>query len=280
MHGRIYLTILIVMLGTLACSATPPVNPNGPTRNQPLYPVLLTDNQQRRNDAAGALAQLTQEPEAAKTAGALLQPVTATVRSLPDSLRVPVYLPRVGTGAEMNEEETRESLRRFLNQWQKLLGATSAQLSLAQQAANSDGTSVAVFEQRAFPYPLRGGFGKIEVRFANDRRLLSLTSTAIPDADKVQTALSATAPRLKSEDVPTHLSGRKIDYRDASGAQHSFIISSVDQIINQQVVIYPLLSVTGTGTMEFHLAWEVTLNNAPIQTIYYDAFQDVVIATA
>jgi hypothetical protein len=279
MRWRIYLTILVVMFGTLACSATPAVNPNGPARNQPLYPALLADSQQRRNEAAGALSQLIQEPEAANTTRTLLQPVTATVRSLPDSLRAPVYLPRVGTGAEMNEEDTRESLRRFLNQWQKLLGANPAQLSLAHQAANGDGTQVAVFEQRAFPYPLRGGFGKIEVRFANDRRLLSLTSTAIPDADKVQTALSATAPRLKSEDVPTHLSGRKIDYRDAAGAQHSFIISSVDQIINQQVVIYPLLSATRTGTLEFHLAWEVTLNNAPVQTIYYDAIQDEVIAT-
>ena len=160
MPRRIHLTLMALLLGTAACATFQPVNPNGPRRNAPAYPVLLTENQQRRDDAATALAQLTQQRGAGISAAIVLQPVTATVRRLPDNLTA-VYLPHVGTGPDMNEEETRESLRRFLNQSQKLLGANPAQLSLAQQTREADGTNLAVYEQRPFSYSLRGGYGGI-----------------------------------------------------------------------------------------------------------------------
>ena len=44
-----------------------------------------------------------------------LQPVTATIRRLPGDSGGTIYLPKVGSNAEMNEEETREALRRFIN---------------------------------------------------------------------------------------------------------------------------------------------------------------------
>ena len=277
MSGRIHLTLLLLLLGTVACAPVPPVNPNGPRRNEPVYPVVLAESQQRREDGSTALAQLSQQGGAATDPANALQPITATIRNLPDNIKAPLYLPRIGTDPGMNEEETRESLRRFLNQWQKLLGANPAHLSLAQQTRASDGTNVAVYEQRPFSYPLRGPYGRIEIRFANDRRITSLSSTAIPDADKIQTALVASAPRLKSEDVVTHLVGRKVDYLDSSGMQRSFVVGSVKQINFQQIVVYPL---SKTGTLEFHLAWEVNLTEAPVKTIFYDSLQDTVLAAS
>jgi hypothetical protein len=226
-----------------------------------------------------AWAQLAQKA-AANRASPVLHPVTETIQSLPNNLDAPLFLPKVGAGSEMNDEETRESLRRFLNQWQKLLGAVPAQLSLAQQTRDADGTNVAVYEQRPFSYPLRGAYGRIEIRFSNDRRIRGLSSTAIPDADKIQTALNALAPRLKSEDVATHLSGRAVSYTDSGGVAHSYVPGSPDKINVQQVVVYPLLSPTKPGTLEFHLAWEVNLTDAPVKTIYYDALVDQVIATS
>jgi len=279
MARRSHLTLVALVLGTAACAAVPPINPNGPRRNEAAYPVLLTENQQRRDDAATALAQLTQQRGAASSPAIALQPVTATVRNLPDNLS-PFYLPQVGTGPDMNEEETRESLRRFLNQSQKLLGANPAQLSLAQQTKEANGTNLAVYEQRPFSYALRGGYGRIEIRFANDRRITGLSSTAIPEADKIQTALSASIPRLKSEDVTTHLNGRKVDYTDSAGIQRTYIIGSVGQINFQQVVVYPLLSSGKSGSLEIHLAWEVNLTGAPVKTIYYDSLQDEVLAAS
>ena len=76
------------------------------------------------------------------------------------------------------------------------------------------------------------------------------------------------------------LAGRKVTYADSAGIQRSYVIGSVRQINFQQVVIYPLLSATKTGILEFHLAWEVNLTEAPVKTIYYDALQDEVLAAS
>jgi hypothetical protein len=279
MPRQLYLTLLALLLVTAACAAVPPVNPNGPGRNAPVYPVLLPENQQRRDEAITSLAQLTKQSAAETSPATSLQPVTATIRSLPADAK-PLQLPHIGTGKEMNEDETREALRRFLNLWQKLLGAKPAQLSLAQQTREADGINLAVYEQRPFSYLLRGPYGRIEIRFTNDGRITSLSSTAIPDADKIQTSLAATAPRLKPEVVAEKLAGRKVDYTDTSGIKRSFIIGAVGQIDLQQVVIYPVPSATKTDTLEFHFAWEVTLTNAPVKTIYYDSLQDQVLAAS
>lgn len=180
----------------------------------------------------------------------------------------------------MNEEETREALRRFLTAWQRLLGADPAQLSLAQQSRNADGTNTAVYEQRAFNYPLSGPYGRIEISFADDRRIMRLSSTAIPEAARIQTALSSSTPQLKAEDVATRLAGRKVTYTDSAGSQRSYVIGSETKISVQQVVIYPLVSSASAGTLEFHLAWEVNLTGAPVKTIYYDALTDEVLAAS
>ena len=279
MLGRIHLPLVALLLGAAACATTPPVNPGGPRRGEPAYPVLLTDNQQRKEAATAAWAQLAQQQGESNSAP-VLQPVTQTIRNLPENLNTPLYLPRVGTGPEMNEEETRESLRRFLNTWQKLLGANPAQLSLAQQTKDATGANLVVYEQRPFTYPLRGAYGRIEIRFAGDRRISSLSSTAIPDADKIQTALNASVPRLKSEEIATHLGGRAITYTDSGGRQQSYVIGPGTTIEVQQVVIYPIVSSTKTGTLEFHLVWEINLTAGPVKTIYYDALEDQVIAAS
>jgi hypothetical protein len=279
MNWRMHLTLVALMLGTAACAAMQPINPNGPRKNEPPYPIPLTENPQRKEAAMTAWAQLAQKA-GANRASPVLHPVTETIQSLPNNLDAPLFLPKVGAGSEMNEEETRESLRRFLKQWQKLLGADPVQLSLAQQTKDADGTHLAIYEQRPFSYPLHGAYGRIEIRFSGDGRIRSLSSSAIPDADKIQTAVNALAPRIKSEGVTTHLSGRAVSYTDAGGVAHSYVLGSPDKINLQQVVVYPLLSPAKPGTLEFHLAWEVNLTDAPLKTIYYDALLDQVIAAS
>lgn len=280
MPKSIHLTLVVLLLGTAACATVKPISPNGPVRNGPVYPVLLADNQQRTADAAAAWAQLAQQPSPTNSPAIALQPVTGTIRSLPETLNGPLYLPRVGSGPEMSDEETREALRRFLTRWQTLLGANPAQLSLAQQTRNADGTNSAVYEQRAFNYPLRGAYGRIEIGFANDRRITRLSSTAIPEATRIQTALSLSAPQLKAEDVATHLAGRKVTYTDSAGLERTYVIGTASMINVLQVVTYPLISAANASTLEFHLAWEVNLTEAPVKTIYYDALTDEVLTAS
>src|SRR6266699_6500082 len=191
MQARTILLLLAIALSSAACATVQPVNSGRPGRNQQPYPVVLADTSQRTETALASWTQLLNHQGISGKPVVVLQPVTATIQSLPANLSGPLYLPRLGTTAEMNQEETRESLRRFLNEWQKLIGADPAQLSLVQESTNADGTKTAVYEQRPFSYPLRGGYGKVEVRFAPDRRLIGLSSTAIPESQLIQSALSA-----------------------------------------------------------------------------------------
>jgi hypothetical protein len=175
----------------------------------------------------------------------------------------------------MSEEETRESLRRFLREWQKLIGADPQQLTLVQELAHNDGTKTAVYEQKPFSYPLRGDYGRVEVHFAADRRILSLSSTAIPESQRIQTALTAAAPRAKGQELLPKLIGRSFTYSDSAG-QHSYAITAANQPSLQQLVVYPRVISSNPTALEFHLAWEVSLNNAPVKTIYVDALQEEV----
>ena len=96
------------------CATHQLINPGGPRRNQPDYPVVLIQNPQRQEAAANAWDRLSNQPVAANKSLVPLQPVTATIWNLPENLSTPLHLAKVGAGAEMSEEQTRESLRRLL----------------------------------------------------------------------------------------------------------------------------------------------------------------------
>ena len=48
----------------------------------------------------------------------------------------------------MNEEETRESLRRFIRDWQELIGSDPAKLSLIERTDQPDGSKLAFVSHR------------------------------------------------------------------------------------------------------------------------------------
>src|SRR6266550_3842032 len=215
--------LVFLALSFAACAAVQPLSPGAPRRNQPPYPVVLADKTQRTEAASAAWAQLTHQQGISGKPVVSLQPITATIRNLPDYAAGHLYLPKVGTSAQMSEEETREALRRFLSEWKALLGAEPSQLSLVNETTNADGTKTAHYEQRPFSYPLRGEYGKIDIRFAADRRVPELSSTAIPDSERIQAALSAAQPVVTADEIPKKLIGRTVSYGNSSG-QHTYTI--------------------------------------------------------
>lgn len=261
------------LLSTAGCAAVPPVSPGAPGRNQPPYPALLSEATTRIEAANSVWQQITAQQGVGARTTVPLQPITSTIQSLPSNFTGPLYLPKVGVDAQMSEEETRESLRRFLNEWRTLLGADPVQLALVNDSTASDGTRVVTYEQRPFTYQLRGPYGKVEVRFGGDRRILSVTSTAIPETARIQAALNAAATQVKSIDVNAKLAAHAVSYSDSTGL-HSFIIEPPVQATAQQLVVYPRPAAKDPNTLEFHLAWEVALSNAPVSLIYFDVLQD------
>jgi len=277
MLARIIFPVTIA-LAAAGCAAVQPVSPGGPARYLPAYPVMLIEKEQRKDIAAAAWIRLIRQQGISSNPPLALQPITATIERLPDGLSGTLRLPKVGTSDQMSAEETRESLRRFLAEWKPLIGAEPAQLSLVNESTGSDGTRIVLYEQRPFIYPLRGDYGKIQVRFTADGRVLSLTSTAIPESERIQAALKATLPRTTADKIPTKLAGQTLNYDDSAG-RHSFTVA-VNQISVQQLVIYPRPLSGLAPALELHLAWEINLNSAPVKVLYLDAVQEEVIAVS
>jgi hypothetical protein len=209
-----------------------------------------------------------------------LNPFTGTLRSLPATLNVPIFLPKVGAAPTQIEEETRESLRRFIAEWRPLIGADPALLSLVERTDEPNGIRLARYEQRPFRYPLRGGYGTLVIHFGTDRRLLDLSSNCLPNTERLQAVTNGMVPKLTWEDAASRIKGRAITVTDASGRQQNFTLPMNDSASVRQLVFYVLPSKSQSDALELHLAWEIDLPNAPVRTIYLDAFDDQVIASS
>jgi len=272
----ITVVLLVASFSLAGCAAMNPPNATGPAGPGSLYPVLLTEDSQRKDAVLVSLNRLSSETATATEPQ--LQPVTATILKLPP--HAPLYLPKVGGGAAMTEEETRESLRRFIKEWQQLIGSDPAKLSLVERTDQPDGTKLALYEQRPFRYPIRGGYGKLEIKFASDRRVISLTSSCIPDADRIQSAISALTLRPRVDDTLVKLRQQGVNFVDANGNKLSFALPPSSEITPHGLTTFVLPAKNRADTLEFHLAWEIELSNSPVKLIYVDAVSGDVVGTA
>lgn len=273
---------VVLALFFSACAATPPPDANGPRPGEPPYPVTLVENADRQQATLAAWTKLTTEQGIAHAPAPELQPVTAAMRSLPALINPPLYLPKVGDAASKNtqawEDATTESLRRFINSNSRLFGAEPQQLSLVLLTNAADGTQKANYEQRPFRYPLRNGFGKLEISFTTDRRILQLTSTCIPEIEQLQRAGAGIRPRYSSDEAARRMIGRTLTYTDAAGNPQSYTIQAGDAVTVRQLVVYPILRPGQASTLDFHLAWEMFVGRIPDRAVYLDAVTDEIIA--
>ncbi|HWT02995.1 MAG TPA: hypothetical protein VN256_22280 [Pyrinomonadaceae bacterium] len=262
-----------------ACATTPPPDAAGPRPNEPAYPVLMVETPNRRAGAFQAWAKFTREQGITDAPAPELQPVTATLRALPTLPGTGLHLPKVGDTLPMSEEHTREALRRFITSVSPLLGAQPVHLSLMQRIDAADGTQKAIYEQRPFRYPLRGGYGLVEITFAPDRRVLQITSTAIPEIEQLQRAGAGTRPKWTAEELPAQLAGKTFTYRDAAGVGQTLTINQAEDAVVRELVIYPRPRAADPTVLEFHLAWDVALKSDPAQNaIYFDAVTNELLA--
>lgn len=272
---RVALSVLSLLFLN-ACAAKP--NPGVARSNEPPYPVLMTETAERRDAALAAWTKFTTEQGITNAPQPELQPATATLRSLPTLTGTPIYLPKVGQAATMTEEDTRESLRRFLTSISDLAGAQPQQLSLVERADLADGTKKARYEQRPFRYSLRGGYGILEITFAPDRRVIQITSTCIPEIEQLQRAGAGIRPKLTADQVPAQIAGKTFTYTDSTGNHQTFTVAKGDAVTVRELVIYPTPRLTDPSVLEFHLAWEISVGPASNQrTIYLDAVTNEII---
>jgi hypothetical protein len=260
-----------------ACAAFKPTDANGPRSEGPLYPIGLPEVGNRLEEASLAWYQLSQRYGLSQKTEANLHPYTATLESLPANLPAPIYLPKVGSQSNPTEEETRESLRRFIVDWQLLIGATPNELSLVERTDEPSGVKVARYEQRPFRYPLRGGFGTLEIRFQSDGQLVGFSSNCIPNADRLQASLNALTPKVTGEDAVNHIKTQPVTFSDTSGRQQTFSLPANAGVEARQLVVYAEPPKDPASGLQLRLAWEIDVTNGPIKQVYLDAISDEII---
>jgi hypothetical protein len=231
-------------------------------------------------EASAAWYQLSQRYGLPGKTEANLQPYTATLESLPANLPAPIYLPKVGSQTSPTEEEMRESLRRFIVEWQRLIGSDPNQLSLVERIDDPSGVHIARYEQRPFRYPLRGGFGHLEIRFRSNGQLVGFSSNCIPNADRLQATLSGLTPKVTAEQALNHLKTQPVTFANATGQQQSVSLPANAVVEAKQLVVYAQPSKDPSSGLEIRLAWEIDVTNGPISKVYLDAISDEIIATS
>lgn len=282
---------LVVSLASLAggssCAGARDPDPARPRANEPPYPVVLAANAERREQALAGWAALARDNNLANEPPPQLQPVTATISQLPANvaaLRLPLVEIRDDAGEVLEasrEESRRESLRRFITSAGALLGVAPQNLSLVERKDETDGTRRARYQQQPFPYPLRAGFGVLEIAFTDDRRVLSLTSTAIPDTERLSRALALLRPQqLTAEQAIERLRGRAFTFPGVSSPL-TYTVAPDDPIVARELVVYPVRPANDAGALELHVAWELTVGKgATHYLVYLDALRGEVIAAS
>lgn len=273
------LVVISAALISAACAAMQPPNAGAPESGGQPYPIIFAEQPQRREASMLALNRLALTNVREDQTKSYLQPVTATIKSLPPNLSTPLYLPKVGIKPEMNEEEIREALRRSIDDWRNLIGADPSQLSLVERIDQPNGVKIARYEQRPFRYPLRGDYGKLEIHFTADRRLLNVSSSCIPDAERLQTALAAITPRVKPEEAVQSVMTGVLTYTDSLGNQQTYRLSGDNKIEVGELVTYTRAAKDRPDTLELLVAWETSISNAPFKNVYIDSVTKEIIAT-
>lgn len=284
-----------------------------PRANEPPYPVTLTADKDRTARALNAWAALAHNGGLAADAPAPdLQPTTATPRALPAAANGALKLPLVEIKSDNKEnvdEATRESLRRFITSARDLLGVSLDQISLTE-IVDEGAARVARYRQKPFPYPLRGGYGRLEIRFAPDRTVLAVNSTAIPDTERLARALVLAQQQritVTADQVAQKLTGRTFTVTARptiqtaaanAGASHSSTseaatntnapasqtpaagetrtVAAGEPVSVRQMVVYPVAR--DPNALELHLAWETQVGAAGDTFVYLDAVTGEILA--
>lgn len=276
-NGLLLTISLAAALTAASCAAFRPTDANGPRPEGPQYPIALSEPGTRLEEASLAWYQLSQRYGLPGKTEAILHPYTATLESLPANLPGPIYLPKVGSQTNPTEEETRESLRRFIVEWQRLIGATPDELSLVERVDEPSGVKVARYEQRPFRYPLRGGFGNLIIRFRTNGELVGFSSNCIPHADRIQASLANVAPKINGEQAVNRIKTQPFTITDR---QQTISLPANAVVEARELVVYAQPSKDPSSGLEIRVAWEIDVRNGPINKVYVDAVSEEIIATS
>ena len=273
--------ILLFVIWMCCCATNPSPDAAGPRASAPTYPILLADDDgDIRAAALAAWTSFTRRQGIANAPAPELQPFTATLNNLPTLALVSLYLPKVGESSPMSEEETRESLRRFIAEAGPLLCSDPQQLSLTGRVDRADGVKEARYEQRPFRYFLHGNYGKLQISFMSNRRITGISSTCIPKTEQIRRGIGGLGQqRITADNATKSLVGVAVTYAGDDGQPRTYVITDKDKLNARELVIYPIERLGHQPVLEFHVAWEIIVESPPGLTIYLDSIVGDILGT-
>jgi len=245
-----------------ACAAgSRPADAGRPRADDQPYPVILAASEERRGQALASWKSLAVELAAAGAPTPELQPVTATVRAMPANLIVPLQLQKaiITDPNGKTRDATRESLRRFLEIAAPLLGVELREVSLVEIADRPDGTKCALYQQNPFDLPLRNNFGVIKIVFTPNLRVVGLTSTTIPDTERLRLVAARLTIPPTPEKALASLVGRTVRFNNAAGHEQSRAVASANELNARELIVFPVSRGGDAPALELHLAWEIAI---------------------
>ena len=282
------LAFAVALISTAgACAGSRDPDPARPRADGPPYPVIIAANAERREQALAGWAAIARDNNVRNEPPPQLQPVTATISELPATLEAPLRLPLVEirdedgqVRANSEEESRRESLRRFITAAGALLGVAPQNLSLVARTDEANGTRRARYLQQPFPYPLRGGFGLLDIAFTDDRRVVSLSSTAIPDTERLARALALVRPQqLTADQAIERVRGRSFTLTGGNASTPTYTVAPGDTVVPRELVIYPVRPTADAAALELRVAWELAVGQRTTPyLVYLDAIRGEIIA--
>src|SRR5437667_1446682 len=191
------------------CAGGSKPDAGGPRANEQPYPVIYQPSPDRVDEVKAVWTNLSR----GQGGGAVsvlpdLSPVTATIKALPASGNIALRLPKIGLADRMSNEDTRESLKRFVDQTKVLIGADPQQLSLVSNNANGSSGQLAIYAQSPFRYPIRNGFGVVRIGYDDSRRVSQFSSTCIPNLGTFQRMLTGIRTLLTAEQAKEAVPGK------------------------------------------------------------------------
>lgn len=276
-----------------SCAAARPpettvVTPNSNAAGAPTT-VTLNASDERTRRALDAWTLFVQSQNLTSATEPALQPVTATLRALPDEIAAPnasvaLRLPQIiSTETTSAEELEREALRRFIDSLAVPLGIETQFLSLVSIAKSdtkdaattvSSDTRTARYTQQPFAYPLRNGYGELSVTFTGDGRIVNLRSTTIPESAALRDQVNNLRASKSAAEIVQTLVNSTLTVKDAQGVSRTLNIVKAEDVRAREIALYPSLRADGQA-LELHLAWEIELLNTPegndARLIYFDA---------
>jgi hypothetical protein len=274
--NRTLRTLSLICLAAALCACAAATR--GPSAERPRPSdapsfVAVNATDERRTAALAAWKTIVGEQAAAASPTPELRPITATISALPAGLDAPPRMPLVviNDAKTQTEEETRESLRRFIQTASPLLGADPDDLSLVEVTEARGGARTARYRQGGLPYPLRNGYGEVSITFTPDLRVVALSSTAVPTPGRMRRAFAAVTQGVPAFDANALLN-KTVTYTDRGGARQTRTLTQADALNVRQLVIYPTPSDTDPSTLELHVAWEAATGGpAGALYVYVDA---------